>query len=174
MGWKTLKERFDIRHTVQITSAGICIGSSYVHDIGTIDPETGRITDRRTTPGFLRTRYPDLMNATPEEILDLLKTPDTFSRSVTVYTYEGGAIVEKQCEEPGWPNVTHDGIMMYDNTFSTNKEKVVEWAKRNAGYVIKALNANIASKEEELADLRRRLACHEADQAKLVADYPSV
>jgi len=29
----------------------------------------------------------------------------------------------------GWPNVTHDGDLMYANTYSTDKGKVIEWCE---------------------------------------------
>ena len=33
MGWKNIKEHYRIGHAVQVTDAGICIGSPYIHNI---------------------------------------------------------------------------------------------------------------------------------------------
>lgn len=99
------------------------------------------------------------MEAGPETLRQLVQSPDSFAAAVTVYTYCGGDIIEKQCETSGWPNVTHDGEMMYENTFSTDKDQVVVWAKENA--------------EKELAERQDHLASREANRAKLEADYPA-
>lgn len=172
MGWKNLKEKFGIKHHVQVTEAGICIGSGYVHDLVTVDPATGCIRENQTFSSFLRESYPALLEAPAEEIVRLIATPDTFAASVPVYTYAGGEIVEKQCEAPGWPNVTHDGCMMYENSFSTDKSLVVRWAKRSAAIASEHTRNRIAEAEAELVKLKARLADYEAERAKLDADYP--
>lgn len=60
----------------------------------------------------------DAINADPTAAAALLAKPDTFAASIPVYTWDASyAIVSHQCEELGWPNVTHDGALMYRNTF---------------------------------------------------------
>jgi hypothetical protein len=174
MGWKALKEKFGIKHSVQVTSEGVCIGSAYVHNLVTIDPRTGKVQENPTFGDFLRKSYPALLEAAPEEILALVDAPDAFTSSITVYTYEDGDIIEKRCEEPGWPNVTHDGCMMYENTYSTDKDKVVAWAKRSAAMAIKFTQEDIERREKELADCHSQLTAATANRAKLEADYPAV
>ncbi|MBC8740448.1 hypothetical protein F6X40_27820 [Paraburkholderia sp. UCT31] len=174
MGWKVLKEMFGIKHYVQVTSDGICIGSSYVHNIVTINPRTGEVHENPTFRNFLRDNYPGLLEAKPDDIVKLIETPDTFTTSLAVYTYENGDIIEKQCEEPGWPNVTHDGCMMYRYSFSADKDKVVAWAKRSAARAIEHTSDYLAKAERELAEIRSQLAGYVADQAKLEATYPTI
>jgi hypothetical protein len=65
MGWKTLKEHFDIEHFVQVTKKGICIGSGFVHDLVTIDPKTGALQENQTFHGLIREKYPALLKAPP-------------------------------------------------------------------------------------------------------------
>src|SRR5512141_1553082 len=98
MGWKSLKERFGITHHVQVNGNLIFIGSGYVHDLAAIDSLTGRVAGNSTFKSFLPENYPNLLAASSEEIKSLLKAPDTFSQSITVYTYDGGKIIEKLCE----------------------------------------------------------------------------
>jgi hypothetical protein len=171
MGWKSLKERFGITHIVQVVGKNLFIGSGYVHDLVTIDILTGKVTENSTFKRFLSETYPDLLKAPPEEIINLLEKQDTFTQSIAVYTYDGGNIIEKQCETPGWPNVTHDGFVMYDNTFSTNKEEVVLWAKRNTSLAIKHTLERIQEKEENLRTLRVQLDEYKSDQLKLDEKY---
>lgn len=175
MGWKSVKEHYRIGHFVQVTKEGICIGSPYIHNIIVIgiDGVVKKRYDMSRTNADL-CRYQEEMDADPAKLIELVLAPDTFSpEAVTVYTYDGGNIVEKLCEEPGYPNVTHDGCMMYENTFSTEKAKVVQWAKRNTDCGIELFTNRITDLEKDLAKVRALLAQEEADRAKLEADYPT-
>lgn len=175
MGWKSVKEHYRIKHIVQVRpDTGICIGSSYVGELIVIgfDGTLKKRHDSTVNEDLLR--YMRAFDADPEKLKELVAAPDTFSASIPVYTYDGGTIVEKQCEEAGWPNVTHDGYLMYENTFSTDKEKVIGWAKRNAKLGVKHYRERISETEEKLARFRGLLADEESHVAKLDADYPTV
>lgn len=175
MGWKALKEAFGIDgHIVCVTEKGICIGSGYVHDLATIDAKTGRVIENSAFNNFLRQHYPSLNEASPEQVLALIQAEDTFNASIPVYTYLDGQIIEKHCEELGWPNVTHDGEPMYQNTYSPDRNKVIAWAKRNAALEIKGNQDHIKRLQEQLEEATQQLARAEANQAKLDNDYPGI
>jgi len=170
MGWKNLKEHFQIGHNVCITSKGICIGSGYVHDLAVIDIKTGAVMANSTFSGFLRDKYPALLDATDQAVLQLINSQDTFATSLPVYTYDGGEILEKQCEEYGYPNVTHDGEQMYDNTFFTDKKAAIEVAKENAAAGIECHTSIIDQLETDLKKAREHLSRSELNFQKLEAD----
>ena len=132
MSWKNVKDHYQVEHSVKITSEGICIGSPYIHNIIVIglDGIVKKPYENGRTNEDLR-RIQDAFDADPEKLKELVLSPDTFKKSLTVYTYNGSEIIEKKCEELGWPNITHDGCMMYENTFSADKLKVVALAKKN-------------------------------------------
>lgn len=175
MGWKALKEAFGIDgHIVCVTEKGICIGSGYVHDLATIEPHTGRVIENSTFSDFLSRHYPDLRQASPEQVLALIQAEDTFTASIPVYTYGDGKIIEKHCEALGWPNVTHDGQVMYDNTYSADKAAVVAWAKRDAELEVNGAQEYIERLREQLEGATQHLAQAEAKQAMLAKDYPGV
>jgi hypothetical protein len=174
MGWKNVKEHYRIGHIVQVTPKGIAIGSGYISEIILISSE-GRILKRdegRCNEDIAR--YQKEMDADPETLRRLVLTPDTFESSITVFTYEDGAILEKKCEVLGLPNVTHDGLLMYNNYFSPDKTTVVKWAKRNANAGVKYAKEHLADAEDNLLKRRERLKVEEAHRAKLEADYPEV
>lgn len=173
MGWKTFKEAFGIKHIVQVTADGIQIGSPYVSDIVTINPETGKIKVDETFPGFLKEYYPNLVAATPEAILAAIKATDAFSAAIVVYTERDGKIVECLCETPGYPNVTHDGQLMH-NGYSPDKDYIVQRTKAGIASSIKWIGSSIERAEQELDTLRQRLSKEEADLAALNRDYPSL
>ncbi len=167
MGWKNVKEGYQIQHLVCVTPDGICIGSGFIHDLIVIGLD-GVVKKRfdGSSNDDLR-RYQQEMDADPMRLAQLVKSPDHFDTSITVYTYDGGDIIEKKCEAPGWPNVTHDGDMMYNNTYSSNRAEVVEWAKRNADAGIKIFERNIEETKTSLAELEALLAKTKGERAKL-------
>jgi hypothetical protein len=168
MGWKNVKQHYGIEHIVCVTDAGICIGSQFVHNLLTIHPDLtiGRLTSLGRGKPF--DGWVDAMEADRETLKRLIETPDTFERSLPVYTYDGaGNIIEKQCEEHGWPNVTHDGDVMYDNTYSADRDKVVRFAARHFFYGAKMARRRIKQHERDLADAKAWLAQDEEALAKL-------
>lgn len=171
MGWKNVKEHYKIVHIVQVNDKGICIGSSYIHDLMVISPK-GELLKRPSRVNADLSRYETEMDADPEELAQLVVKPDVFEQFITVYTYDEGKIIAKQCEAPGWPHVTHDGSMMYDNTYSTDKMQVVEWAKQDARAGIKLTQRSLAQRRQEICDSEARLLGFERSLSTLEAEYP--
>lgn len=175
MSWKNIKDHYRIGHNVHFREGKLCIGSPYVPDLITISPQGDMAWNRALGPSKNDdlARYWQEMEADKETLLRLLNSPDTFKKSIPVYTYDGGEILEKFCEKPKWPNVTHDGLLMYDNSFSTDKAKVVEWAKRNTSAGIELITTRLAELRSDITEREARLAEYRADLAKLEADYPT-
>jgi hypothetical protein len=172
MGWKKLRDHFRIEHFVRITPAGVCIGSSYVHDLIVVGTD-GKIWKRYERDDDLLSRYQREIEANPNLVAQLLRDPDTFDRDVEIFTYtDSGEILTKRCEIPAWPNVTHDGEMIFANTFSTDKATVVGWAKRNADLAIESARESLVEAETTLGKRQARLAETLASRQKLESDFP--
>jgi hypothetical protein len=103
----------------------------------------------------------------------LIESPDTFTVSIPVWTYDGGRIIKTECEKFGWPNVTHDGAMMFDNTFFLSEAEAVAKAKRDSDSGIKQAINLILQSEAQTEKHRSRLAEAKAEREKLERDYPS-
>ncbi|RVQ01985.1 hypothetical protein [Sinorhizobium meliloti] len=157
MGWKNVKEHYRIDHQVEVTEEGICIGSPYVHAIIVISLDGALIKEADRTLNEKLMRYQFEMKADPAKLRHLVVSPDTFSASIPVYTYRGAEIIEKRCEELGWPNVTHDGDMMYENTFFANREGAVEAAKSNCEASILLRRMEISDQQQRMAKSKARL-----------------
>jgi uncharacterized Zn finger protein (UPF0148 family) len=159
MGWKAIKEHYRIDHAVAVVPGkGICIGSPYVHDLITIDDDANVIIGKLgVRPGEKLDRYREEMEADRAKLKAIIAQPDTFERSIAVFTYQGADIIECACEELGWPNVTHDGRMMYENMFSTDRAEVVDWAIRSARSSVEAWTENVARRQDELAETQQHL-----------------
>lgn len=172
MGWKAIKEAYQIKHYVQVTDEGICIGSPYIHNIIVID-RNGTLKKRE--PSSINAdlcRYQRELEADPEKAKRLIEQKDTFKKSVPVYTYQGRHIIEKQCEELGWPNVTHDGEMMYENVFFADRDEAIRQAKDSLKNACEFLRDNIKRLEAEVASECEALVARESDYAALLREYP--
>ena len=139
MGYKNVKEHYDIGHIVAVYDEEIyggpciCIGSGYIYDIIVV-----RIRDAKVVKQYKEGKYNDGWNTNKDlarynEALKegerngilrkLIETPDTFAEDLPVFTIEKGSVIRDACEKYGWPNVTHSGNIMYENTyFKTRKE----------------------------------------------------
>ena len=169
MGWKNVKQHYGIEHIVRVVpDKGICIGSGYVHDIIVIDKDLNIERLQYLGRGGPFDGWVHAMEADKATLRRLIDTPDTFERNIAVYTYDyDGNIIEKQCEALGWPNCTHDGQCMYENTHSADRAQVVTWANGELGAVVDNWRKTVVERERELDDSRVRLAQYEAALAKL-------
>lgn len=173
MGWKNVKEHYRVKHLVQVTDAGICIGSGYVPDLIVISP-TGELV-KRYEGGSNEdlTRYQVEMNVDLPKLVELILAPDRFDNAIRVYTYEGAAIVEKFCEETGWPNVTYDGCIMHDNTYSVDRAEAVAWARASAESGVRWARKELVRLQGSIQEWEGRLAGYEAEVACLAKKYPT-
>lgn len=173
MGWKNIKTHYQIGHMVHMNSSNnLCIGSGYISDIIVVSPK-GEILKRYTwASNDDLGRYQREIEADPAKFRELLEAADTFTDAVTVYTYCGADILEKLCEAPGWPNITHDGCLMYDNTFSTDKTEIVARAKKEAALGVQFVRERIERIEKDLKESRADLSDLEHQVARLAAEYP--
>lgn len=119
-------------------------------------------------------RYQREMDAAPDLLRQLVQCPDSFATAIKVYTYAGGEVIEKTCESLGWPNVTHDGCMMYENTYTPDKKQAVFWAKRDADIGIKFALQSVENAETALSDARSELARRRGDRVRLESQYPGL
>jgi hypothetical protein len=149
MGWKAFKEHYKIEHIVQVAGNVLWVGSPYIQDLMVVNLD-GQIVKCYDTGDKDFRRYDSEISADSSLAKSLIEKPDTFGDLVTVYTFEDGEIIEKQCEVLGWPNCTTDGQLMHENTFSTNREEVVGWA-------VKSLKSRIGSLIERSEELRTEL-----------------
>lgn len=170
MGWKAIKDQYNIEHLVAVYEGeGICIGSAYVHGLIIVDCENRTVKWGKLGPstnddlvGYWLDIHEDI-----DRFWKIAESPDTFAKSLPVYTFEGGNVVECQCEEYGWPNVTHDGRMMYENMFFERREDARQAAIRSATSSLNNLAYMIGEAEKQLHDLAQRKAKRESDLARL-------
>ena len=169
MGWKKLKEHFNISHMVQVREGRVCIGSAYVHDLIRVEADGtvswGSLGTSRENDDLRR--YFAEMAAAPEKVRELLAAPDVFAVSLRVYTYRGGEILEQWCECYDWPNVTHEGEMMYENSHHKERARVVKWARENAQAGIDLAERRLVELRGDVVRMEGRLAEYREDLRRL-------
>jgi hypothetical protein len=175
MGWKNVREHYRIGHIVKMRGDLILIGSPYVEDLLTVHPD-GRVEHNRAVGRSDSTlcRYADEIAGDVARFKDLMATPDVFERSVPVYTWDDAGIVEKLCEQLEWPNVTHDGDLMYDNRYYDAREKAVVAARRDAMSGIEGWSRILAETEAKTAEMREHLENSRRRLAHLDETYPGI
>lgn len=123
--------------------------------------ETGSVVENPNFRGFMSNNYPAVENAPREQLLALMAAEDKFEANLPVFTFddETGEVVEKLCEVYGWPNVTHCGLMMYENVFFRSRDDAADAAKSRLQAVERSLVSIVSDMESKLmakrADLSR-------------------
>jgi len=151
MGWKNVKEHYKIEHIVCVENGIINIGSPYVKDLIVIKP-TGDVSWGHwdSDDQYLKRYYSELCSD-KQKLIDLINSPDVFERSIRVFYFADGEIKTDFCETLGWPNVTHSGKLMYEGTFSTDYDTIVEKVKVDLGNEINYWEGRIIEARKEIA-----------------------
>lgn len=164
MGWKSVKNHYRIDHFVHLQGGNLCIGSAYISDIIVVRPD-GTVLKASAYADLHR--YQSEIKADPATFQRLMHELDQFAASIPVHTCVDGQILTLQCEEPGWPNVTHDGQLMYDNTHFTDKAKCVKSAITEYDAGVSLTQRAITDAEAQLQSLRKEHAMYESYVAAL-------
>lgn len=154
MGWKALKQKFSIDGTISIEGEELHVGSGFVTSLVVVNLKTGHVSESAAFAGSNGDRFKALLTASKEDILSVLELKDVFEKSIPIYRYENNVIIEELCEIPSYPHNTHSGLLIYENTFSTDKEKIIERAKRELDAGIEMASKTLVKLERDLKELK--------------------
>lgn len=175
MGWKNFKEHYKVDF-MEVSDGEIHVGVSYVPSMFSVDMKTGAVQQRSSllSDSALRPLYERLKNE-QAHLVSVLTRPDSFGDTYPVYTYtKNGEVVERRCEAYGWPNVTTDGELMYENMFFRTRNAALNECISSLSCSLNFLDVAIEEQEKRLQELRERAArtkvALEAAQAQLPLD----
>lgn len=154
MGWKTLKKKFSIDGTISIEGDELHVGSGLITSLVVVNLKTGYVRESAVFAGSNGDRFKTLLTASKEDILSSLEAKDVFEKSIPIYRYENDVIIEELCENPSYPHNTHSGLLIYENTFSTDKEKIIERAKRELDAGISMASKTLVKAQREIKELQ--------------------
>lgn len=173
MGWKAVKEHYQIKHIAHVVDGHFAIGSAYISEMIVIDGN-GAFLKKYDSMNADITRYKKEIGESPETFARLFAEPDTFTASIPVFTWDGDKVLELLCEETGWPNCTHDGRIMYQNQFFTDKDKAIAWAKKDAEAWLKNAKEVVKFQRNKLAEALGAAARAAKALESLEAQYPAI
>lgn len=173
MGWKNVKQHYRIGHLVHLTTAGLCIGSQFIPEAIIVGAH-GEILKRYDRADAELARYQAEIDADAATFVRLMSEPDCFDRSVPVYSFRGSQIIEKQCEDLGWPHVTHDGELMYENGSFPTRDDAIRAAKADARSGITGWSSALERARQEVARVEQEINRATADLALLDTQFPDV
>lgn len=155
MGWKRFKEHFNIEHIVHSYNNVLYVGSTYCPNLGQIDMATGKIIKRNDIfDDFFEKYYPEVLNVSEEFRLELIQSEDFFKKSLPIFLVENDSVVEKKTEEFNFPNVTHDGTLLYDNTSFKTEIEALKYSLKNMNSSIKFFKERISSLNNEIKNIK--------------------
>lgn len=170
---KTLKQILNTKRPVADHGKYIAVGSYLCHNLIAVDKETLKITyaldSMREGKASLQRKDDsellDIWNKLEElissgNIQEIINGADTAENPITVYSFDENKceIVESFCEALGYPNVTLDGEMMYNNTHFASREDSVKKAIENAEAGVRLTLRCISEKESDILRLQEMLS----------------
>src|SRR5690554_1042722 len=154
MGWKTLKQRYGIKGSIERRGELLYIGTPSHYNLASVSLLTGEVVANAIFPNFVVDNYPMLAQASAAEVKLCLDEPDQFGESTTFYTYKADRIIERQVERDDDSGLTHDGSVVYFNTYSTDRAAVLAWA-------LDAARARVMTASGRLQDLQANIVAME-------------
>jgi len=155
MGIKAIKRLYGLEDMlVHKAPHGICFGTEMAPDVLTVSEE-GKII--QGAQHNLKRYYGELEGAIakdPGAFEEAFREKEEFNETFPVFTYEDGNIKEKACEILGWPNLTTDGELMYENTHFAKRDECIKQAAAN-------LRAQVERGIERVRELSDTLAIEE-------------
>lgn len=171
MGWKSVRDHYRIDHIVHMDDGDLMVGAGYLPRMIKVTPD-GRVhiayDMRRGDLGRIAAE----MKEDPETLLALMAATDTFETSIPVYTWSGADILLRHCEKVEWPNVTHDGDIMYNNRYSEDRDEVVQWARESAQACVEGYARMVDEARAQLEDRERDLARAQEIARRMAAEHP--
>lgn len=157
MGVKAIKEKYNIKHIVQLRDGIIWIGSAYISEIIGINMD-GKIVkhykDHRANDDLTRYQKELLVDEANGKLKELVQIKDKFENVKPVFKIEDGKVIELLCEEFGYPNVCTNGELQYENTFFKDYneayKELLKGSKSNVSYMWRNLKENTPSNLKQL------------------------
>lgn len=148
-------------YTVAFYDEYIGIGSPLCHDLIKLDIATKRIRyaldsynkegrkalERKSELLFIWDKLHELVAS--GEIDEIINGNDVIEYELPVYTVRKGILISTTTDAYGWPNVTIDGHMMYDNTYFKTMAEAIQYGVEDYEYRISHLTERVSELRSE-------------------------
>lgn len=173
----------------------ICVGTSMCSRLITVNKKTlklryafdtfnkGRKSIDSKDLLFVWDKLTELIDS--GEIHDFISGYDEIEDKLPVFYIEDNKLIESYTDKYGWPNVTYDGVLMYNNTHFKDKNSALRYGIKDCAYTIKLLSEREVDLTKKLLEKRNligkyheglssfKLLQKESDPESYQADYAS-
>lgn len=174
---KSLKQLLNnTGYTVHFRQGKICVGSNLCSELFSVDIKKNKIVYALDTFNEGRSALEGRSNKDLIFIYDtltsLLKSgqinnyiegKDELVDPFPVYSVKDGILTKQLAENIGYPNVTDDGEMMYDNSHFRTEKEALENAIEQDEYDRNSLKGIISEREKEILSLKDYLSKKESN-----------
>jgi hypothetical protein len=154
----------DTEYTISNSGDCICIGSSCVHDLISVDKKTFRVEYAFDTfnKGREAIKHEELLFIWDTlhrlietgEIHEIIEGKDVIENPLPVFTVNNGELAESITDKYGWPNTDDDGVVMYDNTHFQTKMQALKYGIEELSAREKRYDRMIKKHEKEIARIK--------------------
>ena len=157
----------DTGYTVHFRDNKVCIGSPLCSALLTVDAKTyeikyaldtfhkGRASIRSQELEFIWDKLEELVKS--GELKSIIDGNDSTEGMFPVYCCDDGEIIKKFADVFGWPNSTHDGTLMYNNTFFKTEREAIEYGIKDLTAAAEMYTGRIADLEKEIQEKKTTL-----------------
>ena len=163
----------------------IAVGSPLCHDLITVDKGTllvkyaldtfkqGREAIRSKELEAIWDKLHELIKS--GEIKEIIQENDVIDNPIPVYESRDGEVFSHVTDKIEWPNTTHTGRLIYNNTFFATRKEAVEYSMRECGYAIKMFSDNLVEQLKKVEEIRDEIKVYKdklefLNQMQLIAE----
>lgn len=170
----------DTKYIVCQNETNICIGSPYIPELIKINKKTLKLSCMELNyendePNFIVPELNDIYYKLKKlvdsgQIQEYLNGNDEIEKKLPVYKEEDGEIIETYTDAYGYPNLTIDGYVMYENEYFKSKIACKKYAIKCCVSGIDNYNRYIQQKLKEIEELTVHINSCQRDLKKLLKD----
>lgn len=161
---RELQKRLGTTRTIHARDNLICVASAYVHDLVSLNVETGNLSYKFggiPKDEELNQIYQGLQFLNAEERSYFWEGVDTIEEPITLYYADNDGVIKTAITDSlDFPSITDDGVLIYENTHFKSKKELLDYEINNTQLGIKWLYKNRAEKYKAWEDSNKMLKEH--------------
>lgn len=156
----------DTKYIINNNDDYIAVGSALCHDLITVNKKTlklkyaldtwheGRSSIKHDELIFIWDKLQNLINS--GEINNIIEGQDKILNPLPIFTVRNGRVVKSFTDKYGWPNVTIDGDLMYENTWFKTELEAINYGIKEYKAGMNMVQRTIDEKRKELKEFEER------------------
>jgi hypothetical protein len=156
----------DTNYIINNNDDYIAVGSPLCHDLISVNKKTlklkyaldtwhdGRSSIKHDELLFIWDKLQELINN--GQIKDIIEGHDEIENPLPVFTVRDGKVIKSFTDKYGWPNITIDGDLMYDNTWFKTELEAIEYGIQEYKAGMDTVQRTIDEKRKELKEFEER------------------